>query len=380
MIKKALITIPKYILLSALILLLAACGGKSQNAKLGMKAMNEGDYDRAKRLYNFAVEKGEADAEDKKIYDILCAYTDAQKSLKAEEFEQGLAIIDSCVYDYSALAIRSDMDRLYNQLSDGKYADERLRSLSEVTESGNLERARGMITEINRLNLTSSQQERLEALSQEVARQLITENPNDEVIYYANKPADETIPLYSDAAEESDVLLEIPGMQPIEVKSFADNGFISVIYDNTAGYVKLADIVSSMPTYQEKPADSDNGDEKEDKESDKESGEKTVADGKEEKTDKDSDGKDGESTGGKDDGKNLDKNDTSPVVEATSAGDVLKAITNVNLRKEPNTDCEILDVVKSGDEVTYLGQMEDGFYKVSYNGDTGYVYSDYLKK
>ncbi len=344
------------VLLLTVVLALSSCGGKSQNSKLGLQAMNEGDYDRAKRLYNFAIEKGEADDEDKKIYEVICAYTDAQRSLKAEEFTQGLAIIDGCGYDYGSLSIKNDMDKLYNQLSDGKYADERIRSLREVTEAGNLERARGMIDEINRLNLTTSQQERLDAISQEVARLLTTDEEGDTVVYYADRPKDGSIPMYSEADEESDVITEIPGMEPIEVQGFADSGFISVVFDKKSGYVKSSDIVSSMPTYKEQ--------ENEDKD-----------------TDKDESAKD-EKESGKDSDKAEQNNgtDEKPPVEAISADDELHAITAVNLRTEPNTECDVIDTIPAGAEVTYLGEMEHGFYKVEFNGKTGYAYSDYLQK
>ena len=350
------------VLLLTAVLLLTSCGGKSQNSKLGLQAMNEGDYDRAKRLYNFAIEKGEADSEDKKIYEVICAYIDAQRSLKAEEFTQGLAIIDGCGYDYSSLSIKNDMDKLYNQLSDGKYADERIRSLSEVTEAGNLERARGMIDEINRLNLTTAQQERLDKLSQEVAQLLTTDEAGKTVVYYADRPEDGTIPMYSEADEESDIITEIPGMEPIEVQGFAESGFISVVFDKKSGYVKSSDIVSSMPTYKENEEDKDNNDGKTDAEGEDSDGEK---DGK----------KDGA------DGKNTDKSGgEKPPVEAISADDELHAITAVNLRTESNTDCEVIDTIPAGAEVTYLGEMEHGFYKVEYNGKKGYAYSDYLQK
>ena len=347
--KKALKLITACLLI---LMMLSACGGKSHDAKLGLKALNEGNYDRARRLYTSAVEKGDADSEDRQILDILNTYNDAQRALKAEEFNQGLAIIDGCAYDYKSLYISSDMEKLYNQLSDGKYADERIRTRGEVAEAGNLERARSMISEINRLNLTAAQQERLETISKDVARRLNLSNPDDLIIYYVDRPKSDSIPMYSDVSEESEILHLIPGMEPIEVLNFADNGFISVIYNNDEGYVKSSDIVSTMPDYSDEGSSgegNENGD-----------GDNKVPDENNDNTD---------NNGG-----------NKPVIEAISAGDTLHAIVGVNMRSGPSLDNEVLDVIPTDAEVTYLGVMENGFYQVRYNGKTGYAYSDYLQK
>ncbi len=50
--------------------------------------------------------------------------------------------------------------------------------------------------------------------------------------------------------------------------------------------------------------------------------------------------------------------------------------TEVRLRQEPNTECEILAKVPAGTKVTLIEELE-GWYKVSYEGMEGYISADY---
>lgn len=346
------------LILAAFMLLSAAvfsgCDNKSQNAKLGLKAMNEGDYDRAKRLYNFAIEHGEADSEDRQIFDILTAYTDANRCLKSEDFAEGLEILENCRYDYSSLSINDDMDKLYNNLSDGKYADERIKALTGVVNAGDYTRAKTMYEEISKLSLTSLQQDRLYALSRTITDETME---NETAVYYkVNRSRDDDVPMYYEADTHSDEICRIDGGTQVEVISFAEGGFIEVYYDGHTGYMNASALVPV--TY---PSD-----------------------------DKDKDDKNEQTKPKDEDKKDEDKNDdnksssesvsTKTPVEAISANDTLTVLTGVNFRSAPNTDSEILDVVPTGAEITYLGEMDHGFYKVEYKGKTGYVYSDYVSK
>ena len=311
---------------------LVACDKKSANVRRGVNAMNEGDYDRAIRLFTFAIENGDADNEDKQIYEILCAYTDAQRALKSESFSDGLDILSNCPYDYSSLSISTDMERLYNQLSDGKYANERINTLGEIISSGNIDRAAEMIKEINQLSLTSSQQTRLDTFGRQVSEQLSAQNPDNYFVYYVNRSSGGSVPMYYEPSEESKIIQRIPSGEPIQAHNLAENGFIAVIYNGESGYVLSSDIV----------ADASRRSDDDDEEAD-------------------------------------EKEDIRVPVEAISADDSLFAIVAVNLREEPNTDCKVIDTIPAGAEVTYLGEMERGYYKVNYDGIVGYAYSDYLK-
>ena len=55
----------------------------------------------------------------------------------------------------------------------------------------------------------------------------------------------------------------------------------------------------------------------------------------------------------------------------------MKTTSNVNLRMEPNTDCEIIVVIPGGTEVQMISN-ENGWAKVKYEDEVGYVNGEYL--
>ena len=63
---------------------------------------------------------------------------------------------------------------------------------------------------------------------------------------------------------------------------------------------------------------------------------------------------------------------------------VVKATGNVNVRKGPGLDYADIDTMEKGDRATYLGETKKdnrgvAWYKVSYDGITGWVSSKYGK-
>ena len=52
--------------------------------------------------------------------------------------------------------------------------------------------------------------------------------------------------------------------------------------------------------------------------------------------------------------------------------------SNLNLRKEPNTTCEVITSLPKGTKVELVEEL-DGWFKVIYNGHEGYLNSDYAK-
>jgi uncharacterized protein YgiM (DUF1202 family) len=76
-----------------------------------------------------------------------------------------------------------------------------------------------------------------------------------------------------------------------------------------------------------------------------------------------------------------DNPDLPPVtenpVETESEDTYVWTSDGVNLRAEPNTDCEVLAVLGSGTQLTLLGE-EDGWVQVSFNGQEGYISTDYI--
>ena len=78
-------------------------------------------------------------------------------------------------------------------------------------------------------------------------------------------------------------------------------------------------------------------------------------------------------------GRNAGKNQT-PETEQPLDEDgqsVWTSTDGVNFRAEPNTDSEILTVLVTGTKLTLLGE-ENGWVQAEYNGQKGYVSSDYV--
>ena len=51
--------------------------------------------------------------------------------------------------------------------------------------------------------------------------------------------------------------------------------------------------------------------------------------------------------------------------------------SNLNVRKEPNTTCAIVGKLAKGTEVD-VDSIENGWGKISFNGETAYVSADYI--
>ncbi|MGE3797622.1 MAG: SH3 domain-containing protein, partial [Thermomicrobiales bacterium] len=65
---------------------------------------------------------------------------------------------------------------------------------------------------------------------------------------------------------------------------------------------------------------------------------------------------------------------------STSGGSTATVIDGaLNLRSSASTGAAVLLVMPGGAQVTLLGQTQNGFTQVSYNGTTGWAYSAYLQ-
>lgn len=54
-------------------------------------------------------------------------------------------------------------------------------------------------------------------------------------------------------------------------------------------------------------------------------------------------------------------------------------LANTNLREEKSTSSNVITVIPAGSKIQIIDAEED-WYEVIYNGQKGYVYSDYLSK
>lgn len=73
----------------------------------------------------------------------------------------------------------------------------------------------------------------------------------------------------------------------------------------------------------------------------------------------------------------IDVPDTQPADTEDLMITYMRTTDGVNLRSEPNTDCAIVTVLEQGTQVQMLGE-EDGWVKVSYNDQEGYIRADLL--
>lgn len=64
-------------------------------------------------------------------------------------------------------------------------------------------------------------------------------------------------------------------------------------------------------------------------------------------------------------------------VSAEYEQETVYATENVNIRTEPNTDCDIITVLQKGSSITRIGEA-DGWSKVIYEGEERYITSEYL--
>lgn len=63
-----------------------------------------------------------------------------------------------------------------------------------------------------------------------------------------------------------------------------------------------------------------------------------------------------------------------------AAAETYTTTANLNIRSGPSTANAIVATVKQGTQLTVVGQASSGWLKVSYQGKTGYVSSQYVKK
>lgn len=71
-------------------------------------------------------------------------------------------------------------------------------------------------------------------------------------------------------------------------------------------------------------------------------------------------------------------NTTPTEPKFTSVNETVYATTEVNVRKSWSTSSGILGSLEKGKSVTRIGKGDNGWSKVTFNGSTGYIYSEYL--
>lgn len=81
-----------------------------------------------------------------------------------------------------------------------------------------------------------------------------------------------------------------------------------------------------------------------------------------------------ENNSGSNNGGNQDNNQGS----TTQTGTIVNISTTLNVRASASTTSRVLGTLKNGANISIISK-EGSWYKISYNGTTGYVYGDYVK-
>lgn len=68
----------------------------------------------------------------------------------------------------------------------------------------------------------------------------------------------------------------------------------------------------------------------------------------------------------------------TPAYTVTDMEKTMYAQRSVNVRTGPTTDYEKLGALNTNDEVKVTGQADNGWYRIEYNGNTGFVSNNYL--
>ncbi|MFN3402557.1 MAG: SH3 domain-containing protein [Cytophagaceae bacterium] len=69
---------------------------------------------------------------------------------------------------------------------------------------------------------------------------------------------------------------------------------------------------------------------------------------------------------------------TVVVAQSGSKKYKVKSATGVNLRDRPNTNSNVVEKIGNGERLKVVEKTNNEWYKVEYNGKTGYVYAEYL--
>jgi len=69
----------------------------------------------------------------------------------------------------------------------------------------------------------------------------------------------------------------------------------------------------------------------------------------------------------------------APQTTQTAVTQNAEITSNVNFRKGPSTDNEVIRQLKKGDKVTLTGEVSSGWTQITHNGETGWVSAEFLK-
>lgn len=167
---------------------------------------------------------------------------------------------------------------------------------------------------------------------------------------------EESTPLRSSPSNSAAEITQIPLGEAVSYVETAENGYYKIIYNGDTGYA-LAAHLNETYTGGSK-ADTQKKNEKD--EGSKEESKANPADNTKEKPSE-------------------SKNDNASQKNYKTLY-VVNCEESITLRTSPSTSAEEIRQIPLGASVSYVEPAENGFYKVIYNGDTGYALASYLSE
>lgn len=67
--------------------------------------------------------------------------------------------------------------------------------------------------------------------------------------------------------------------------------------------------------------------------------------------------------------------ETDNITELQAQGEI---ISDVNVREGPGTDYDKIGIIREGETVTVTGKSHDGWYRIEYEGEDGFIYGQYV--
>ena len=80
------------------------------------------------------------------------------------------------------------------------------------------------------------------------------------------------------------------------------------------------------------------------------------------------------------DDSNLVTEEIKPAYNITDTTDTMYAASTANVRTEPDKNSEKIGTLSQNDEIAITGIVDNGWYRVNYNGSEGYIKGDLLSK
>ena len=406
------------VILSALLLCSCASKTAQQAIDQGKLAMASGDYQTA--LNSFKLAKGEgAKAENlDELITLIQCYVDAKTAYDADNIDGANQALARITFDYSDYTMKNDVDQLKADVAAKQSTmgdvDAQIAGTKKMVASGDYVSAQANITELYSKNLTEYQKSQVDEISATLAsaQSKIDEANNKQPdVIYVQQPASnntnvvatyyvvnckQSITLRTSPSTSAGEITQIPLGQAVGYIENAGNGFYKINYDGKVGY----SLASYLSPNKDTSSSSNNNvvatyyvvncqQSITLRTSPSTSASEIVqiplgqAVGYIENAGNgfykiNYDGRVGYSLASY-----LSPYKPSSSSSSSSASGSTAKVVNANefitLRSSPSTSASEITKIPAGAYVTYLGPASNGFYKIQYNGMTGYGLASYLQ-